>query len=217
MGGGGQAARLLRRRGLGAPQGRHSGGQGRARGKGLRPPSPPQRRQQPRTGGTSPVTSRSPQRQPAPPPPRPGAAALPQPLTYRTLPRAPRRGRTGRAGPGPPMPLPGASPTPTPEPPACSAYPRHPARQRRTTTPASSPSPLEGPRAAGARNGRRARQSGSCEARGPASYPAPGCAGSCSFAWRGRGLTAAPSWRPGGQWHLGYIRRAGVSRSGRFS
>lgn len=146
----GQATRLPRRRegrpgaAEGAPL-RAATAAGRAvpplpaRGKGLGSPSPPRRRGQcrpgpaapgpaPRTGEKSPVSPRSPQRQPGPPLPHRGRARLPSPLllpplTRRPPPPAPQK---GRASPGAPAPLPDTAFTPTTEPPGLLHSPSTP-------------------------------------------------------------------------------------------
>lgn len=150
-----------------------SRGQGRAAprsGKGSRPPpDPPENGDArpaaaPRPGHGGPVLPPDPA---ALPPPRPAAAPRKRGPPSRPSPAAPRASAGRRSQHS------GATPT-------RRAHLPPPARQRRRTALAPALPPLAAAPLGGAGNGRRARQPGGGDPRGPAPLPAPGSAGSCS-------------------------------------
>lgn len=150
-----------------------SRGQGRAAprpGKGSRPPSDPPENGDarpaaaPRPGHGGPVLPPDPA---ALPPPRPAAAPRKRGPPSQPSPAAPRASAGRRSQHS------GAAPT-------RRAHLPPPARQRRRTALAPALPPLAAAPLGGAGNGRRARQPGGGDPRGPAPLPAPGSAGSCS-------------------------------------
>lgn len=147
-----------------------SRGQGRAAprpGKGSRPPSDPPENGDarpaaaPRPGHGGPVLPPDPA---ALPPPRPAAAPRKRGPPSRPSPAAPRASAGRRSQHS------GAAPT-------RRAHLPPPARQRRRTALAPALPPLAAAPLGGAGNGRRARQPGGGDPRGPAPLPAPGSAG----------------------------------------